>query len=261
MSVDGELAAFAEDPQAFVGTGPDEERLLTDRYCLTFGPGRHFWSMSVQRVRFGAGGVEDGVAEVREAMAARGWTAAAWAVGPSATPAGIVDRLAALGLEPESVGGSAILVLTRTPGVRGSPFEVRLVSTPEEHLAAIEVEVEGFGYPEHDAEDARRRAPETFRSERTGGHVVRMLVLDGARPVATGRAWPCPLGLYLGGGATIPPARGRGAMSALIAEAWAEAERRATPALVTHGGAMAAPTLERLGFRSLGRIAHLIDRP
>jgi hypothetical protein len=49
-------------------------------------------------------------------------------------------------------------------------------------------------------------------------------------------------------------------MSTLVGAAWDEAVRRGTRALVTHGGTMAAPMLERLGFRSLGRVRHLIDR-
>jgi hypothetical protein len=31
----GDLHAFAEDPAAFVAIGPDEERILTDRYSVT----------------------------------------------------------------------------------------------------------------------------------------------------------------------------------------------------------------------------------
>jgi hypothetical protein len=69
-----------------------------------------------------------------------------------------------------------------------------------------------------------------------------------------------PLGLYLGGGATIPSDRRRGAMSALVARAWEEAVDRGTPALVTLGGAMAAAGLQRLGFRAVGRVWHLVDR-
>jgi hypothetical protein len=40
----GDLRAFAEDPGAFVAIGPDEERIPTDRYSVTFTPGEQFWS-------------------------------------------------------------------------------------------------------------------------------------------------------------------------------------------------------------------------
>jgi hypothetical protein len=47
-----DLLAFAEDPQAFVAIGPDQERIMTERFALTFSPGKHFWSTAVARVRF-----------------------------------------------------------------------------------------------------------------------------------------------------------------------------------------------------------------
>jgi hypothetical protein len=256
----GELRAFAEDPGAFVAIGPDEERIRTDRYSLTFTPGEHFWSASVQRLRFGVGEVAGGVAELRGLVADRGRTAAAWTVGPSATPEGLLDLLLAMGMKSESPKGSLMLVLTEPPDVRPSPFEVRLVTSYQDHVAAIEVANQGFAFPSVDALDERRRARASFESEQAGGHSVRLLALDGGRPVAVGRAWFAPLGLYLGGGATIRSERRRGAMSALVARAWEEAVDRGTPALVTLGGAMSAAGLQRIGFRAVGRVWHLVDR-
>jgi predicted GNAT family acetyltransferase len=87
-----------------------------------------------------------------------------------------------------------------------------------------------------------------------------MASVDGA-PVASAHATYSPHGAYVGGVATVPAARGRGAMSAVIAAAWADAVRRGTPALVCFAGSMSAPTLQRLGFRAHGRAEHLIDRP
>jgi GNAT superfamily N-acetyltransferase len=256
----GELRAFAEDPGAFVAIGPDEERILTDRYSVTFTPGEHFWSASVQRLRFSVDEVAGGVAEIRGLMADRGRTAAAWTVGPSATPEDLRDLLLVTGMKSESGQGSLILVLTEPPHVRSSPFDVRLVTSYEDHVAAIEVANQGFAFPGEDALDELRRARASFASERAGGHSVRLLAVDRGRPVAAGRAWLSPLGLYLGGGATIPSDRRRGAMSALVARAWEEAVDRGTPALVTFGGTMAAAGLQRIGFRAVGRVWHLVDR-
>jgi hypothetical protein len=256
----GELLAFAEDPSAFVAIGPDEERILTNRYSVTFTPGEHVWSASVERLRFGVDDVADGVAEIRGLMADRGRTAAAWMVGPSATPDGLLERLVAMGMRSESDEGSLVLVLTEPPRVQPSPLEVRLVTSYEDHLAAIEVANQGFAFPSEDARDERRRARASFQSERAGGHSVRLLAVDGGRPVAAARAWFSPLGLYLGGGATIPSERRRGAMGALVAKAWEEAVDRGSPALATLGGAMAAAGLQRIGFRAVGRVWHLVDR-
>jgi hypothetical protein len=134
------------------------------------------------------------------------------------------------------------------------------VRTFEDHLAAIEVTIEGFGYAPQDADDELRRAHDTFETERADDGTARLLAFDGGRPVATGRAWFAPQGVHLGGGATIPSHRRRGAMGSLIAAAWSEAMRRGTPALVTSGGDMSTSPLQRLGFQTLGWIDHLIDR-
>jgi GNAT superfamily N-acetyltransferase len=255
------LLAFAEDPSALVGIGPDEERLLTVRYCVIFAPGEHFWSTAVSRVRFAnEDDVLAGVAEIRCLMTDRGRSAAAWTIGPSATPTELLDLLLELGMQRESEEGSVILVLTRPPSVDQSPFRVARVRTFEEHLASIEVSNEGFELGEEDALDERRRAEATFEAERAARHSARLLAFDGDRPIATGRAWLSPIGFYLGGGATIPSHRRRGAMSALVAAAWEEATRAGTPALVTFGGALSAPILQRIGFRPQGTVHQLIDR-
>ena len=255
-----ELLAFAEDPLAFVAIGPDEERISTETAVVTFAPGDHFWSTTVARVRFGTGDVASELNELHSLMRSRGRRAAAWAIGPSATPGDVVRELTALGLERESATGSSILLLTDEPHVRPSAFEVRPVTTFEDHLAAIKVANEGFAFSPHDAADELRRARETFEAERAGGHTARLLALDRGRAIATGRAWFAPQGVYLGGGATIPSHRQRGAMGSLIAAAWVEAVRRRTPALVTFGGDVSASPLKRLGLRTLGQIEHLVDR-
>jgi hypothetical protein len=255
-----QLIAFAEDPGASLAIGPDEERILTDRYCVTFSPGEHFWSTTVERPRFGADGVESAVAEIHDLMAARGRHSAAWRFGPSSTPSDLHEQLIGLGLKSESDEGSEILLLTEKPEVASSSFDVRLVSTYEEHLASVEVGIEAFEFPDADAEDERRRARSTFEAEQAGGHSVRLVAFDGDRAVATGRAWFSPFGLYLGGGGTLPSDRARGAMSTLVARAWEEAVHRGTPALVTHGGRMAASALQKIGFRSQGRARYFVDR-
>lgn len=258
--MDPELLAFAEDPAAFIRVGPDEERVATDRAVLTFTPGAHFWSTSVVRVRFGAGEVAAELDRIRSLVRSRGRTAAVWSIGPSATPADLVDRLTALGVERESADGSSILVLTDEPSAGRSAFDVRLVTSFDDHLAAIEVGNEGFGFPREDADDERARARATFEAERDGDHTVRFLAFDDGRPVAVGRAWFAPRGVYLGGVATIPSHRRRGAMASVIAAAWSEGVRRGTPALVAFGGEMSTSPLRRLGFEVVGRVHFLIDR-
>jgi acetyltransferase (GNAT) family protein len=255
-----ELLAFAEDPTAYVAIGPDEERISTDGAVVTFEAGDHFWSTTVGRVRFADREVATELNDLRSLMRSRGRHAAAWSIGPSATPDDVVRRLLGLGLARESATPSSILVLTEQPDVRPSGFEVRRVRTFEDHVAAITVANEAFSFSAHDADDELRRAHETFEAERAGRHTARLLALDRGRPVAAGRAWFAPQGVYLGGGATIPSHRRRGAMGSLVAAAWETAVRRGTPALVALGGDMSTSPLRRVGFRCIGTIERLIDR-
>jgi GNAT superfamily N-acetyltransferase len=254
-----DVLAFAEDARALVALGPDEERLDLGSAVITCSPGAHYWSTGVARVRFGDG-VRSELDRVRAAIRERDRHAAAWTLGDSATPAGVVDRLAAHGLEEEAGGGSLVMVVDAPPARRATPFRVVRVTTADELRAAVEIASAGFGHAPEDAEDERRRAGETFEREREGEHTVRLLAFDGDEPVATGQAWIGPGGLYLGNGATLAHYRRRGAMSALVAAAWDAAVERGTPALVGYGNAMSAPMLEGLGFHAVGRVRHLVDR-
>jgi hypothetical protein len=67
------------------------------------------------------------------------------------------------------------------------------------------------------------------------------------------------LGLLYGGRATLSQARGRGAYRALLRARWNEAVARGTPALITQGGAMSRPILERVGFDPVGHVHALVD--
>ena len=82
--------------------------------------------------------------------------------------------------------------------------------------------------------------------------------LDGEL-VCTGTASPTEHGLLLYGGATAERARGRGAYRALIRARWDEAVALGTPALITQGGSMSRPILERLGFERVGEVHMLLD--
>lgn len=250
---------FAQDPLAYLVPGPDEERIDDERFVLTFSPGRHVWSTSVGRPRLAEDSIGTALEEVRTRMRERGRSSSVWVVGDKATPPGLVAQLQGLGLEDT---GTSDALLLEEPPRRGSAtgLEVRPVATLEELRASIEITVAAFDWPVEDAEDERARAEETFRAERTGGGSTRLLAFDAGGPVATGRAWFSSLGLYLGGGATLPTERGRGAMTSLLGAAWDAAVTRGTPALVTHGGEMSSPILLKLGFRRVGRVTHLVDR-
>jgi hypothetical protein len=246
------LREVAEYPNSFGPLAPGDERIETDRFTLYVGAGST-WN-TVQRQRFPLEQVDDVLAEVRAALVARGRTQTQWEVGSSA-PSGLVEALLERGLVPDKDPYAVALVLTSEPPAIAPAFAARQVETLEELEAAARVQWEAFGATPEEIEEARRLLPERFRDSPTLRHAV---WLDG-KIVCTGTASPTQHGLVLYGGATSPQARGRGAYRALIRARWDDAVARGTPALITQGGSMSRPILERLGFERVGEVHMLLD--
>ena len=121
--------------------------------------------------------------------------------------------------------------------------------------AAKWVQWEAFGSTPAEIAEARSLIPTLFRESPMLRHAV---WLDG-EIVCTGTASPIEHGLLLYGGATAERARGRGAYRALIRARWDDAVALGTPALITQGGSMSRPILERLHFERVGEVHMLMD--
>jgi hypothetical protein len=254
-----DLRAAAEDASSLVPPGPDQERVADARSIVTFSPGTHVWCVMVGRLRFDAGGVDEAVDAIRGSIGSRGRSASVWVVGDSATPPGLAADLERRGLVRSDT--SDVLILHRPPSIpRSATFEIRAVASPADLQRWIEVSAGGFGWPTEVVDDEIARAEATLRSERADPSSMRLTALDGGRPVGVMRAWFAPWGAYLGGAATLPTDRRRGAMTSLVGAAWDEAARRGTPGLVAYGGAMSTPTFLGLGFERTGSVVHLVDR-
>ena len=122
-------------------------------------------------------------------------------------------------------------------------------------MAANEVQWHAFEMPEDDSAEARALLEDRWDDRVTLMHAV---WLDG-EIVSTGTASPTEHGLLLYGGATAAHARGRGAYRALLSARWEEAVSLGVPVLITQGGAMSRPILERLGFERVGHVHMLLD--
>ena len=247
------LREVAEYPNSFSPVAENEERLETGRYTLCIGAGST-WN-TVQRQRFPLAELDDVLAEVRTALRERGRTQTQWEVGSSA-PEGLVDALLERGLEREKDPYAVALVLTREPPAMADGLTARQVETLEELEAAAAVQWEAFEATPEEIEENRRLLPERFRQSLYLRHAV---WLDG-EIVCTGTAAATEHGLLLYGGATKTSARGRGAYRALIRARWDDAVALGTPALITQGGSMSRPILERLGFERVGEVHMLLDR-
>src|SRR4051812_24504670 len=161
-----ELRRFAEDPPAWGEIDPRSglTRVLTDRYCLLFGPSPT--STLVCRLRIDPDEVPETIHEVREHVARHEHRQAIWRVGSSATPVDLVDRLAAHGFTPSDVPGLeahlASMVLTEEPpAVDG--VEVRRVGSAEELALASSISATTLG-EEHEEKDWEQQ----FSAEQAG---------------------------------------------------------------------------------------------
>lgn len=246
------LREIAEYPNSFGPLAPGDERIESGRYTLYLGAGST-WN-TVQRQRFPLDEVDDVLVEVRAALRARGRTQTQWEVGSSAPP-GLVDALLERGLVPDKDPYAVALVLTHEPPAIAPIFTARQVETLEELETAARVQWEAFEATPEEIEEARRLLPDRFGDSPNLRHAV---WLEG-EIVCTGTASPTEHGLLLYGGATAPHARGRGAYRALIRARWDDAVARGTPALITQGGSMSRPILERLGFERVGEVHMLLD--
>jgi hypothetical protein len=246
------LREIAEYPNSFGPLGPRDERIETDRYTLCLGAGRT-WN-TVQRQRFALEEVDEVLAEVRVALRDRGRTRTQWEIGSSAPP-GLVDALLERGLKLDEDPYTVALVLTREPPPVREGLVARRVETFEEYAAANAVQWEAFEMPENEIAENRELLPQRFRETVTIMHAV---WLEG-EIVCAGTSAPSEHGLLLYGGATLPRARGRGAYRALIRARWDDAVALGTPALITQGGSMSRPILERLGFERVGEVDVLLD--
>jgi hypothetical protein len=246
------LREVAEYPNSFGPLAAGDERIDTGRYTLCLGPGST-WN-TVQRQRFPLEEVDDVLAEVRAELRSRGRTQTQWEVGSSAAP-GLVDALLERGLVPDRDPYAVALVLIREPPAIPPVFTARQVETLEELEAAAEVQWEAFEATPEEIAEARRLLPERFRD---GTNLRHAIWLEG-EIVCTGISAPTERGLLLYGGATRSSARGRGAYRALIRARWDDAVALGTPALITQGGSMSRPILERLGFEWVGEVHMLLD--
>ena len=246
------LREVAEYPNSFGPLAPGDERLDTGRYTLCIGTGKK-WN-TVQRQRFPLEEVDAVIAEVRAALTERGRAQTQWEVGSSA-PAGLVDALLERGIARDKEPYAVALVLTSVPPPIAEGLTARRVETFEEYAAANAVQWEAFEAPEEDIAESRELLPRRFRETPNITHAV---WLDG-EIVCAGTSAPTEHGFLLYGGATAKGARGRGAYRALNRARWDDAVARNTPALITQGGSMSRPILEKLGFDRVGEVHMLLD--
>jgi len=247
------LREIAEYPNSFGPLGPADERIETDRYTLCMGRGKT-WN-TVQRQRMRADEIDDVIEEVRSLLRERGRGRTQWEVGSSVEPPDLVERLLERGLVPDKEPYAVALVLTHEPPPPPDDVVAKRVETFEEYAAANAVQWEAFDMPADEIAELRPKLPQMWEET---VNVMHAAWLDG-EIVSAGTSSLTDHGLLLYGGATLARARGRGAYRAVLQARWREAVANGTPALITQGGSMSRPILERLGFERVGEVHMLLD--
>jgi hypothetical protein len=253
----------AEDPYTHARPSFGFEVIRTDRMTVAFGPGPPF--NAVENLRLDEDDVEAAVSEVREMLRERGRPSALWSVGPSSRPADMVDRLLALGVEhadePPSERRGTALAIVEPPPVGAPDVVVRTAETLADYRQGAEIAIRAFAVTDDEMADALRTASETsYEHWRAGAPSAFYLAELDDRCVAFGSSMLMDSAVYLGGGATLPEARGRGVYRAVVRARWDGAVAAGTPALVVQAGSESEPILSRLGFVTVGEISYLIQR-
>src|SRR4051794_26464231 len=210
---------------------------------------------TVQRQRLRTEEIDEVIEEVRLLLRKRGRLRTQWEVGSSAEPRDLVELLLERGLVHDKEPYAVALVLTREPPAPPEGVVAKRVETFEEYAAANAVQWEAFETPEAEMEELRAQLPQMWSETVNLTHVASI----GGEVVAAGTSAPTEHGLLLYGGATRPGARGRGAYRAVLHARWQDAVANGTPALITQGGSMSRPILERLGFERVGELHMLLD--
>jgi hypothetical protein len=251
-----EARDLVEHVNSHMPIGPGDERIVGPDYVLWLGASDHPACTVVQRIRFRDDNVAERVAEVRAILRARGRKQATWEISPSSTPRMLATCLHALHMHPFEEPIAAAMLLAEPPA-RTSSVRAARVTTVDDCVAAFEVLNTVFAERTETPAERRARAESTLA---VGQSAIFLARLDG-EPIAAAHSIYFPSAVLLGGAATLPAARGRGAYRALITARHDDAAEQGTPTLAIQAGRMSRPILERLGFQTVAEIQILLDSP
>ncbi|MFL5955278.1 MAG: hypothetical protein ACJ76I_14340 [Gaiellaceae bacterium] len=255
--IDRALREYAETPDRFSAiAGTSISRDDDGRICILQGK---LWA-SFSAPRFAEEELDDVIEHVHARVAPE--KQQAWWIGPSGTPANLLELLRARGFaEPDDrVHELRAVVLTTPPAEIPSGVEVRRIHAYDDFLAAREVQWAGFDTPEERRALQRPHLRADYEESIDAGVPVGFLALLDGRPGATAMAVPSTRGVFLIAGATAPWARGNGLYRALVRARWEYAAECGTPALVTHAVVdTSLPILRRLGFDEVCTIWRLAE--
>ncbi len=250
------LLELAEEPGIWTPPGPDAEVVAGQGYQVVVRRG----SGTVERIRLGDDEVPRALEETRRLARERGLGRMVWWTGELSTPAGLADRLTALGLtaDPDEPALTTVAIIAEPAG-GAAEVEVRRVTDRDGFLRALEIDWEAWGLDPEARRRRRARAPAEWEALAGDPRIEHYLALLDGEPVGFARAVFAAWAGILMGGSTLPSARGRGVYTALVHARWHDAVARDAPRLTSAVGPASAPILERLGFERIGGVRLIRD--
>jgi hypothetical protein len=250
---------LAEDQSADYAPWPGSDLVHGPGFDVWFGPPYYPDLTVVRRVRLPPGGVDEGVRASRRLIEQRGRHEAVWSVGALAAPPGLIERLVALGMRPDSDPVLKAVALTLPPLGVPSEIGVRRVVSCDEFRSFFRIQQAAAGTDPQIVARGEAFLDDAYEADVAADHVATYLAWIDGEPVATARATFTDVGVVMNGGGTLHRARGRGCYRALVGAGWIDAVARGTAYLTTHAGQMAYPILKGMGFGDVCDVRMLVD--
>ena len=235
---------------AYVRMPPGAERLWLEDACLNFQPGSYPYFANVSAVRVGAGSLEALVAAAKSWFSERGRSDFTWFIGPSSTPADVVDGLTKLGAtfmrnctamtmdrEPEPVAG----VVVKEVESASEYLQFRRIMFADEETGELAAQKDAELLDLNDAAWAGVQAMDGTRRNF-------LAAVDGEVVAGGGLQLGDQGFAVLAGSAALPSARGRGCYRALVHRRWMVAQEAGIGHLAIQASDYSAPILARIGF-------------
>lgn len=262
-------AAVLADAAVAFGDVPGIEVVDEGDLVRSFAPGRpEPYLNCVARLRVASGDLGERVAAVERTYRPAGLPTSWW-VDDWTVPADAADLLRGLGLRPAGseavmvldLAGDPVAVADARERAMAAGVSVRRVQTIDDLEAWMEVMATAYGWPEagraervgvmRDVYDPRTRHGRDPRRTHVLAELGGVAVGAASLFAAAGQGWVTNVG-------TIPSARGRGVGAAVTIATLDLATERGHPTAWLAASEMGEPVYARLGFRSVGRLGHLV---